>query len=159
LIGTVGEPIEPDVWRWYHQVVGRGEAAVVDTWWQTETGGFLITTAPSPHPMKPGSAGPGVLGVGPVLLDQAGNEIAPGSRQAGYLCFWNPWPGQMQTIWGDPDRYVQTYYARFNRNPASRDWRDWPYMSGDGAVQTADGYVRILGRIDDVITVAGHRLG
>ena len=159
LIGTVGEPIEPDVWRWYHQVVGRGEAAVVDTWWQTETGGFLITTAPALHPMKPGSAGPGVLGVEPVILDEAGNEIPPGSGQAGYLCIRNPWPGQMQTIWGDPDRYVQTYYARFNRNPASRDWRDWPYMSGDGAVQTADGYVRILGRIDDVITVAGHRLG
>lgn len=156
---TVGEPIEPDVWRWYYHVVGKSEAVIVDTWWQTETGGFLCTTAPALHPMKPGSAGPGVLGIHPVILDEQGNEIPAGSGRAGYLCIRNPWPGQMQTIWGDPDRYVQTYFARFNRDPQSKDWRDWPYLSGDGAMQAADGYIRILGRIDDVINVAGHRLG
>lgn len=156
---TVGEPIEPDVWRWYYHVIGKGEAVIVDTWWQTETGGFLCTTAPALHAMKPGSAGPGVLGIHPVIFDEQGNEIPPGSGKAGYLCIRNPWPGQMQTIWGDPDRFVNTYYARFNRDPNSRDWRDWPYMAGDGAVQAEDGYIRILGRIDDVINVAGHRLG
>ncbi|MBE3590317.1 MAG: acetate--CoA ligase [Firmicutes bacterium] len=156
---TVGEPIEPDVWRWYYQVVGKGEAVIVDTWWQTETGGFLCTTAPALHPMKPGSAGPGVLGIHPVIYDEDGHEIPAGSGRAGYLCIRNPWPGQMQTIWGDPDRYVRTYFAKFCKDPNSRDWRDWPYMAGDGAVQAADGYIRILGRIDDVINVAGHRLG
>ncbi|MBX5465470.1 MAG: acetate--CoA ligase [Clostridia bacterium] len=156
---TVGEPIEPDVWRWYYDVVGKGEAVIVDTWWQTETGGFLCTTAPALHPMKPGSAGPGVLGIHPVIYDDEGNEIPAGSGRAGNICIRNPWPGQMQTIWGDPERYVRTYYARYCKNPASKDWRDWPYMAGDGAVQAADGYIRILGRIDDVINVAGHRLG
>ncbi|BAS26692.1 acetate--CoA ligase [Limnochorda pilosa] len=156
---TVGEPIEPDVWRWYYHVVGKGEAVIVDTWWQTETGGFLCSTAPALHAMKPGSAGPGVLGVYPVVFDENGNEIPAGSGRAGYLCIRNPWPGQFQTIWGDPDRYVRTYFARFNKDPGSQDWRDWPYMAGDGAMQAEDGYIRILGRIDDVINVAGHRLG
>ncbi|MDI3299369.1 MAG: acetate--CoA ligase [Bacillota bacterium] len=156
---TVGEPIEPDVWRWYYDVVGKGEAVIVDTWWQTETGGFLCTTAPALHAMKPGSAGPGVLGIHPVIYDDEGNEIPPGSGRAGNICIRNPWPGQMQTIWGDPDRYVRTYFAKYCKNPESKDWRDWPYMAGDGAVQAADGYIRILGRIDDVINVAGHRLG
>src|SRR5260221_9200722 len=120
---TVGEPIEPAVWRWYHDVVGKGEAVIVDTWWQTENGGFLCSTVPALHPMKPA------------------------------------WPGSFQTIWKDPDRFVQQYYARYCKDRKSRDWRDWPYMAGDGALQAADGYYRILGRIDDVINVAGHRLG
>ena len=156
---TVGEPIEPEVWRWYHKVVGKGEAAIVDTWWQTETGGFLCSTLPGIHKMKPGSAGPGIPGIHPVIYDDEGNELPAGSNRAGNICIRNPWPGIMQTIWKDPDRFVKQYYARYCKNPKSKDWRDWPYMAGDGAVQAKDGYYRILGRIDDVINVAGHRLG
>jgi len=156
---TVGEPIEPEAWRWYYHEVGKGEAVIVDTWWQTETGGFLCSTTPGIHRMKPGSTGPPVLGIHPVIYDDNGKEIPPGSNKAGYICIRHPWPGLMSTIWGDPDRYVKTYFAKYNRNPTSKDWRDWPYMAGDGAMQAADGYYRILGRIDDVINVAGHRLG
>ena len=156
---TVGEPIEPEVWRWYYDVVGKGEAVIVDTWWQTETGGFLCSTTPGLHPMKPGSAGPAVPGIHPVIYDEEGNEIAAGSGKAGNICIRNPWPGAFQTIWGDRKRYVATYYAKYCRNPNSKDWRDWPYLTGDGAMQAADGYYRILGRVDDVINVAGHRLG
>jgi acetyl-CoA synthetase len=156
---TVGEPIEPAVWRWYYDVVGKGEAAIVDTWWQTENGGFLCSTVPALHAMKPGSAGPGVPGIHPIIYDEMGNEIPPRSGRAGNICIQNPWPGSFQTIWKDPNRYVQQYYARYCKNRDSRDWRDWPYMTGDGALQAADGYYRILGRIDDVINVAGHRLG
>jgi acetyl-CoA synthetase len=156
---TVGEPIEPEVWRWYYHVVGKDEAAIVDTWWQTETGGFLCSTMPALQPMKPGSAGPAMPGIHPVIYDDEGNEVPPGSNKAGNICIRNPWPGVFQTIWGDRDRYVATYYARYCKNPASKDWRDWPYLPGDAAMQAADGYFRILGRIDDVINVAGHRLG
>ncbi len=156
---TVGEPIEPEVWRWYYHVVGKDEAAIVDTWWQTETGGFLCTTMPALQPMKPGSAGPAMPGIHPVIYDDQGNEVPPGSNKAGNLCIRNPWPGIFQTIWGDRNRYVSTYFARYNKNPNSQDWRDWPYLPGDAAMQSQDGYYRILGRIDDVINVAGHRLG
>jgi acetyl-CoA synthetase len=156
---TVGEPIEPEVWRWYHDVAGKGEAAVVDTWWQTETGGFLGATLPALQPMKPGSCGPGVLGVYPVIYDEDGNVVEAGSERAGNICIRNPWPGIFQTIWGQPDRFVEIYYQKYCRDPASLDWHDWPYFAGDGAVQAADGYFRILGRVDDVINVAGHRLG
>jgi acetyl-CoA synthetase len=156
---TVGEPIEPEVWRWYYNVVGRGKAVVVDTWWQTETGGFLCSTMPAIDPMKPGSAGPGLPGIHPVIYDDDGNEIPPGAGKAGNICIRNPWPGAFQTVWKDRDRYVETYYGRYNKDPKSTDWRDWPYMAGDAAIMAEDGYVRILGRIDDVINVAGHRLG
>jgi acetyl-CoA synthetase len=156
---TVGEPIEPEVWRWYYEVVGKGEAAVVDTWWQTETGGFLCTTKPALDPMKPGSAGPPALGIYPIIWDEEGKEVKAGSGAAGNICIRNPWPGIMQTIWGDPDRFVNQYYKKYCKDPASRDWRDWPYYAADGAVLSSDGYYRILGRVDDVINVAGHRLG
>ncbi len=156
---TVGEPIEPEVWRWYYHEVGKGEAAIVDTWWQTENGGFLCSTLPGLQPMKPGSCGPGVLGIYPVIYDEDGNEIPKGSGKAGNICIRNPWPGIFQTIWGQPERFVETYYRKYNRDPDSTDWRDWPYFARDGAVQAADGYFRILGRVDDVINVAGHRLG
>jgi acetyl-CoA synthetase len=156
---TVGEPIEPEVWRWYHDVVGKGEAVIVDTWWQTENGGFLGSTLPALQPMKPGSCGPGVLGVYPVIYDENGDEVPAGSGRAGNICIRNPWPGIFQTVWGQPERFVQIYYEKYCRNKASTDWRDWPYFAGDGAVQAADGYFRILGRVDDVINVAGHRLG
>ena len=156
---TVGEPIEPEVWRWYHRVVGKGEAVIVDTWWQTENGGFLGSTLPALDQMKPGSCGPGVLGIYPVIYDEDRNVIEPGSNRAGNICIRNPWPGIFQTIWGQPERFVDTYYKKYCRDPESKDWRDWPYLAGDGAVQAADGYIRILGRVDDVINVAGHRLG
>jgi len=156
---TVGEPIEPEVWRWYHKVVGKGEAVIVDTWWQTETGGFLCSTMPGIHKMKPGSAGPGIPGIHPVIYDDEGDELPAGSNRAGNICIRNPWPGIMQTIWKDADRFVKQYYSRYCKNPKSKNWRDWPYMAGDGAVEAKDGYYRILGRIDDVINVAGHRLG
>ena len=156
---TVGEPIEPEVWRWYYDVVGKGEAAIVDTWWQTETGGFLCSTLPGIHPMKAGSTGPAVPGIHPVIYDENGDELGAGSRKAGNICIRNPWPGGFQTIWGDRDRYVATYYAKYCKDGTSKDWRDWPYFTGDGAVQAEDGYFRILGRVDDIINVAGHRLG
>ena len=156
---TVGEPIEPAVWRWYYEVVGKKEAVIVDTWWQTENGGFLGSTLPALQPMKPGSCGPGVLGISPVILDEEGNQVETGSGTAGNICIRNPWPGFMQTIWGDPDRFVDTYFSKYNKDPNSKDWRDWPYFAGDGAMEAEDGYFRILGRVDDVINVAGHRLG
>ena len=156
---TVGEPIEPDVWRWYHESVGKGEATIVDTWWQTENGGFLGSTMPALHPMKPGSCGPAVLGVFPMILDENGEEVKAGSGKAGNICIRGPWPGIFQTIWGDPDRFVATYYEKYNRNKKSTDWHDWPYFANDGAMQAKDGYYRILGRVDDVINVSGHRLG
>ncbi len=159
LMGTVGEPIEPEVWRWYYHVVGKGQAVIIDTWWQTETGGFLCSTIPALHPMKPGSAGPALPGIYAVILDDHGNPIPPGAGKAGNLCIRNPWPGISMGIWGDPDRWVKTYYAKYNKDPNSKDWRDWPYFAGDAATQAADGYFRILGRVDDVINVAGHRLG
>ncbi len=156
---TVGEPIEPDVWRWYHQVVGKGEAVIVDTWWQTENGGFLATTMPALMQMKPGSAGPGVLGVYPQILDETGNPVPAGSGKAGNITIRNPWPGIFQTVYGQPERFVEIYYKKYNKDSKSKDWHDWPYFAGDGALQAEDGYFRILGRVDDVINVAGHRLG
>jgi len=156
---TVGEPIEPEVWRWYYEVVGRGKAAIVDTWWQTETGGFLCSTLPGIKPMKPGSAGPGMPGIHPIILDDEGKEVPAGQGIAGNICIQNPWPGMFQTIWGDRDRFVTNYFERYCKDPKSTDWRDWPYLTGDAAIMAEDGYVRILGRIDDVINVSGHRLG
>jgi acetyl-CoA synthetase len=156
---TVGEPIEPEVWKWYYEVVGKKQAVIVDTWWQTETGGFLCSTKPALDAMKAGSAGPGMPGIYPYILDEKGEVVAAGAGKAGNICIKNPWPGIMQTIWGDPDRFVRQYYAKYAHKPQSKDWRDWPYFAADGAVQAADGYFRILGRVDDVINVAGHRLG
>jgi len=156
---TVGEPIEPAVWKWYYDVVGKRQAVIVDTWWQTENGGFLCSTKPAIDAMKPGSAGPGVPGIYPVIYDEQGQEVAAGSGRAGNICIRNPWPGIMQTVWGDPERFVRQYYTKYCKNSQSKDWRDWPYFAADGAVLAADGYFRILGRVDDVINVAGHRLG
>ena len=156
---TVGEPIEPEVWQWYFNVVGKREAVICDTWWQTETGGFLCSTLPAMQAMKAGSAGPSMPGIHPVIFDENGDEVPAGSGKAGNICIRNPWPGGFQTIWGDRERFVSTYYGKYCKNTESTDWRDWPYFTGDGAMQAADGYYRILGRVDDVINVAGHRLG
>jgi acetyl-CoA synthetase len=156
---TVGEPIEPEVWRWYYETVGKKEAVIVDTWWQTETGGFMCSTKPALDPMKPGSAGPGMPGIYPAIIDEMGQELPAGSGKAGNICIRNPWPGIIQTVWGDRERFVNQYYRKYCKNPLSKDWRDWPYFAADGAVLPSDGYFRILGRVDDVINVAGHRLG
>jgi acetyl-CoA synthetase len=156
---TVGEPIEPEVYRWFYNSVGKGEAVIVDTYWQTETGGFIGTGLPALNPMKPGSCGPAALGIYFDIKDENGESIPQGSGKAGNICVRNPWPGVFETIWGQPERFVSTYFAKYNKDPDSKDWHDWPYFAGDGAVQAEDGYYRILGRVDDVINVAGHRLG
>jgi acetyl-CoA synthetase len=156
---TVGEPIEPEVYRWYYKYVGKGEAIITDTWWQTETGGFIGTGLPGLVAMKPGSCGPAALGIYLDILDENGESIPKGSGKAGNIVARAPWPGIFQTIWGQPERFVSTYFAKYNKDPDSKDWHDWPYFAGDGAVQAEDGYFRILGRVDDVINVAGHRLG
>ena len=109
--------------------------------------------------MKPGSTGPPVPGIYPIVYDENGKELPPGAGKAGNVCIRNPWPGIFQTIWGDPERFVRTYYQKYNKNKNSTDWHDWPYFAGDGALWAKDGYMRILGRVDDVINVAGHRLG
>lgn len=153
---TVGEPIEPEVWRWYYEIVGKNEAVIVDTYWQTETGGFIGTTLPGLQSMKPGSCGPGALGINFVVYDEDGNEVPDG--HAGNICVANPWPGRMQTIYGDPDRFIDTYFGKYAKTD-SKDWRDWPYVTGDGGTKAPDGYLRVVGRVDDVINVAGHRLG
>jgi len=158
LMCTVGEAIEPEVWRWYYDKVGKGEAAIIDTWWQTENGGVIGSNLPALRAMRPGSCGIGMPGIYPVIFDEQGNEIEKGSGKAGNICIKRPWPGSFQTIWKDPDRYVETYYSKYSK-VGSKDYRDYCYFAGDGAVQAADGCFRILGRIDDVINVAGHRLG
>jgi len=155
---TVGEPIQPEAWRWYHEHVGGGDAVIVDTWWQTETGGHLITNLPALSDMKPGSAGLPAPGIEPAVLDDDGEPLAEAAGEAGNLVVRRPWPGMLQTVYGDDERFVEEYWARFS-DTDSDDWRDWTYDAGDGAVHEADGYYRILGRLDDVMNVAGHRLG
>jgi len=148
VLGTVGEPINPEVWDWYHDVVGDGRCAIVDTWWQTETGGIMITPLPGVTPTKPGSATLPFFGVLPVLMDEDGAPIE-GNDVRGNLCLKQAWPGQARTIWGDHERFVQTYYSRY---PGY-------YFTGDGCYRDDDGYYWITGRVDDVLNVSGHRLG
>jgi acetyl-CoA synthetase len=148
VLGTVGEPINPEVWRWYHDVVGDGRCDVVDTWWQTETGGILIAPLAGTTPTKPGSATLPLFGVEPVLVDDDGNELE-GSDVAGNLCLRRPWPGQARTIWGDHRRFRETYFSTF---PGL-------YFTGDGCRRDGDGYYWVTGRVDDVLNVSGHRLG
>ncbi len=148
LLGTVGEPINPEVWTWYHDVVGEGRCGIVDTWWQTETGGAMITPLAGITPTKPGSATLPYLGIDPLLVDDDGRRI-DGNAVSGNLCVGKPWPGQARSIWGDHSRYRETYFARF---PGL-------YFTGDGCTRDADGYYWITGRVDDVLNVSGHRLG
>ena len=147
LLGTVGEPINPEAWRWYHEVPGEGRCPVVDTWWQTETGGVMLTTLPGAHAMKPGSAGLPFFGVQPQLVDNEG-KVLEGEAQ-GNLCLAASWPGQARTVYGDHDRFVQTYFSTYKGK----------YFTGDGCMRDAHGYYRITGRVDDVINVSGHRMG
>ena len=149
VLGSVGEPINPEVWRWYHDVVGEGRCAVVDTWWQTETGGILITPLPGATPCKPGSATFPFFGVKPVVVDPEKSNTLEGNGVSGALCLTSPWPGQARTVWGDHQRFKETYFTQF---PGK-------YFTGDGCRRDEDGYYWITGRIDDVLNVSGHRLG
>jgi acetyl-CoA synthetase len=155
---TVGEPIQPEAWLWYYSNIGDEDAVIVDTWWQTETGGHLITNLPAIQDMKPGSAGKPAPGVQPALLDDDGNEIETASGQAGNLVIQRPWPGMLQTVYGNDERFISEYWEDFS-DIDSDDSSDWVYKAGDGAVQGEDGYYRVLGRLDDVMNVAGHRIG
>ncbi|MFC6688045.1 acetate--CoA ligase [Jhaorihella thermophila] len=149
VLGTVGEPINPEAWHWYNDHVGKGRCPIVDTWWQTETGGHLLTPLPGAIPTKPGSATKPFFGVQPVVLDaQSGEEITT-TEAEGVLCMKDSWPGQMRTVFGDHERFVKTYFS---------DYKGY-YFSGDGCRRDADGYYWITGRVDDVINVSGHRMG
>ena len=147
VLGTVGEPINPEAWEWYYHVVGDARCPIVDTWWQTETGGILITPLPGCTRLKPGSATRPFFGVDPVLVDPEGNELEGAAE--GALCIERSWPGQMRTVFGDHERFIRTYFSTFGGL----------YMTGDGARRDEDGYYWITGRVDDVINVSGHRMG
>jgi acetyl-CoA synthetase len=149
ILGSVGEPINPEIWRWYHDVVGDKRCAVVDTWWQTETGGILITPLPGATPTKPGSATLPYFGIKPVVVDPADGQPLEGNGVSGALCLATPWPGQARTVWGDHKRFKETYFSQY---PGY-------YFTGDGVRRDEDGYYWITGRIDDVLNVSGHRLG
>jgi acetyl-CoA synthetase len=155
---TVGEPIQPEAWLWYYEHIGDGDAVIVDTWWQTETGGHLITNLPALQDMKPGSAGMPCPGIEADVIDDNGDPVEAGSGRAGNLVIERPWPGMLQTVYGDDERFIDEYWRRFS-DTGSDDWRDWTYEAGDGAVQESDDYFRVLGRLDDVMNVAGPRLG
>ncbi|MFN3389898.1 MAG: acetate--CoA ligase [Allosphingosinicella sp.] len=147
LLGTVGEPINPEAWRWYYEVVGESRCPIVDTWWQTETGGIMITTLPGAHAMKPGSAGRPFFGIEPQLVGTEG-EVLTGAAE-GNLCIARSWPGQMRSVYGDHERFVQTYFSTYAGK----------YFTGDGCRRDGDGYYWITGRVDDVLNISGHRLG
>jgi acetyl-CoA synthetase len=157
LMVTVGEPIQPRAWKWYYDHVGHGEAVIVDTWWQTETGGHVIVGLPALRKMRPGHAGRPLPGIDARIVDDEGNEVPAGSNKAGNLVLCRPWPGMLQTLYGADGRFIEEYWERFS-DTKSNDWRVWRYRTGDGAYQV-EGDFRIMGRLDDVINVAGHRLG
>lgn len=147
LLGTVGEPINPEAWNWYHKVVGNGKSPIVDTWWQTETGGILITPLPSSSNVKPGSATQPFFGIKPIIVDKEGNTLE--GEATGVLCIADSWPGQMTSVYGDHDRFYDTYFSTFKGK----------YFTGDGARRDADGDYWITGRVDDVLNISGHRMG
>jgi acetyl-CoA synthetase len=147
LLGSVGEPINPEAWLWYYNIVGEKKCPIVDTWWQTETGATLISPLPGATDLKPGSASKPIPGITPVLLDTDGNELE-GSNE-GNLCIKSSWPGQMRTVYGDHHRFIETYFSQ----------HDGYYFTGDGCRRDEDNYYWITGRVDDVINVSGHRMG
>lgn len=152
LLGTVGEPINPEAWMWYHRVIGGGRCPIVDTWWQTETGGIMITALPGAVPTKPGSATLPFPGIIPDIVDLDGNPAH--DNEGGYLIVRHPWPGMMRTVYGDPDRFRKSYWEHIPPKDGN-----YVYFAGDGARKDEDGYYWVMGRVDDVINVAGHRLG
>jgi acetyl-CoA synthetase len=149
VLGTVGEPINPEAWNWYDTVVGKGRVPIVDTWWQTETGGHLMTPLPGAHATKPGAAMKPFFGIRPVVLEPTSGEVIEGNPAEGVLCIADSWPGQMRTVWGDHERFEKTYFS---------DYKGY-YFTGDGCKRDADGDYWITGRVDDVINVSGHRMG
>jgi acetyl-CoA synthetase len=149
LLGTVGEPINPEAWMWYHRVIGKERCPIVDTWWQTETGGTMMSPIPSVTATKPGSCTRPLPGIAVDIVDERGERVT-GANEGGYLVIRKPWPSMLRTIWGDNDRYLETYWEKFGNRY---------YVAGDSAHRDADGYFWILGRIDDVVNVSGHRLG
>ncbi|MCC6145440.1 MAG: acetate--CoA ligase [Candidatus Hydrogenedentes bacterium] len=149
LLGTVGEPINPEAWMWYYKNIGRERCPIVDTWWQTETGGIMITTLPGAMPAKPGSAGVPFFGIDPAIVTEDGEEVPDG--QSGLLVVRKPWPSMLRTLYGDHERFRDVYWRKFE----DQGW----YLTGDGAFRGKDGYFMIIGRLDDVINVSGHRLG
>lgn len=151
VLGTVGEPINPDAWMWYYEQIGGGKCPIVDTWWQTETGGHMITPLPGATPIKPGSATFPLPGIKAEIIDENGHPTPRGEK--GFLCITKPWPSMIRTIWGDPDRFVKSYFG-----DCKKDGKP-VYFSGDGAMYDDDGYIVITGRTDDVINVSGHRIG
>jgi acetyl-CoA synthetase len=148
LLGSVGEPINPEAWKWYYEVIGNNKCPIMDTWWQTETGGFMITPLPI-TPLKPGSATKAFFGIEIAVVDEKGNDAGTGKE--GNLIIKKPWPGMARTIMGDPDRFIEKYWKTYNQ-------QGW-YLTGDSARIDEDGYVWIIGRIDDVLKVSGYRLG
>jgi acetyl-CoA synthetase len=149
ILGTVGEPINPEAWMWYYTTVGGERCPIVDTWWQTETGGHMISPLPGATPLKPGSCTLPLPGIITDIVDETGHPVGRG--KGGILVIKRPWPAMIRTIWGDPDRYKKSYYPE--------DFKGKYYLAGDGASTDVDGYYRIMGRIDDVLNVSGHRLG
>ena len=147
LLGSVGEPINPEAWEWYYNVVGEGRCPIVDTWWQTETGGIMISPLPGAIDLKPGSATRPLPGIQPLLVDNDGNPLD--GAVEGNLCITHSWPGQMRTVYGDHERFVQTYFSTYKGR----------YFTGDGCRRDEDGYYWITGRVDDVINISGHRMG
>ena len=149
LLGTVGEPINPEVWRWYYTIIGKKRCPIIDTWWQTETGGIMISPLPGLEtiPLKPGSATRPIPGVDTVVVDEAGKEVSADTK--GFLVIKNPWPGMLLTLWGDDEKYKTVYWSRFKNC----------YYSGDYAIKDSDGYLWLLGRADDILKIAGHRIG
>ncbi|USZ70326.1 acetate--CoA ligase [Natronosalvus halobius] len=153
LLGTVGEPINPRAWQWYYDHIGDGECPIIDTWWQTETGGMMITTLPGVGEMKPGSAGPPLPGIDARIVDASGDQVEAGN--AGYLTVNNPWPGMLRTLYNNDERFLSEYWQEYSDEESD----EWVYFPEDGAKIDDDGYITILGRVDDVINVSGHRLG
>ncbi|MBB27962.1 MAG: hypothetical protein CME25_03565 [Gemmatimonadetes bacterium] len=149
LLGTVGEPINPEAWMWYHRLIGREKCPIVDTWWQTETGGILITPLPGAVATKPGSATLPFFGIAPTVLDPEKGHIIEGNDVSGVLAISRPWPGQMRTVYGDHARFESTYFEQYKGY----------YFTGDGCRRDEDGYYWITGRVDDVLNVSGHRMG
>jgi acetyl-CoA synthetase len=149
ILGTVGEPINPEAWMWYHRTVGKERCPIVDTWWQTETGSHMITPLPGVHALKPGSCTQPLPGIMAAIVDETGHEVEKG--KGGILVIKRPWPSMIRTIWGDPERYKKGYYPE--------DFQGKYYLAGDGASRDLNGNYTIMGRIDDVLNVAGHRLG
>jgi acetyl-CoA synthetase len=147
LLGTVGEPINPKAWLWYWKVVGGGRCPVVDTWWQTETGAIMITTLPGAQASKPGSAGKPLPGIAAAVVDDDGNEVGPDTQ--GLLTLTRPWPGMLRTLYQDDERYVETYFARFGNDT---------YLVGDASRKDEDDYIWVIGRVDDVVNISGHRM-